>query len=226
MEMRIKTAAHFRDAAIRPMFLILHHTASNADMSGYLAKPGDGRKVSVHFHITRTGAVTRYSNLVDLRMKTAMHAYHAGASRWTYKGKVYTGLNAHSIGIELDGDGKTAFTPPQLSKMYALCTEIMSAFQIPPECVLGHKEISPRRKIDPSPMDMEEVRTKLSRSLAAEFGPATVSEMETAAELLAIIWHGGKGVLSRVPQGERAGHPLVKMANEVTAHVKKKHGLK
>lgn len=168
--MKTMKAAFFKDARIKPIFLILHHTASNADTSAYLANPGDGRKVSVHFHVTRKGAVTRYSNLVDIEKRTAKQAFHAGESEWIYKGKKYTNLNRYSIGIEMDGDGKTPFTKRQLEQTSELCLLIMAAFGIPPECVLGHKEISPGRKIDPSPMDMDKVRTKLSAAALKSAG--------------------------------------------------------
>ncbi len=224
--MKTSEVAFFKDVEIKPIFLILHHTASNADMSDYLANPGDGRKVSVHFHVSRKGAVTRYSNLADLSAKTAKQAFHAGESEWTYRGKKYTSLNRYSIGIEMDGDGKTPFTKIQLDKTFKLSLQIMSAFGIAPECVLGHKEISPGRKIDPSPMDMDEVRGTLAMRIASGIGASGVADMETAAELLAIIWHGGKGVLARIPEKARRGHPLIKIANEATAYIKNKYGIK
>lgn len=156
---------------IKPVFLVLHHTGTNNDCSKYLASPGDGRQVSVHFHITRTGDVTRYKNLINLPGKSAAMASHAGESSYILDGKRYLGLNKYSVGIEMDGDGKTAFTPGQLEAMYRLGLEIMQVFNIPPEAVVGHKEISPGRKFDPSPMDMKAVRAEFRRRLTAALEP-------------------------------------------------------
>ena len=164
---KYKTATHFTDIRIKPKFLILHHTASLNDCSNYLAKPSDGRKVSVHIHINRKGIITHYSNLIDFTEHWVKKAYHAGTSRW---GK-YENLNNHSIGIEQDGGVKgpdgiwLPFTQAQRAALDYEVIMVCETFNISAKNVLGHKEISPGRKNDPEPFDMVWYRNWIHKQL-------------------------------------------------------------
>ncbi|HYR09992.1 MAG TPA: N-acetylmuramoyl-L-alanine amidase [Longimicrobium sp.] len=80
--------------AIKPRWLVMHYTAS-ANAAGainWFANPES--KVSAHIVIARDGTITQ---CVPFNRR----ANHAGRSTW----KGVTGLNSHSIGIELDGYG-------------------------------------------------------------------------------------------------------------------------
>ncbi len=79
---------------IKPRYLIVHYTggSSAAGTINWFRDPVS--KVSAHLVIARDGAVTQ---LVPFDRE----AWHAGASRW---GSL-SGLNRHSIGIELDNAG-------------------------------------------------------------------------------------------------------------------------
>lgn len=73
---------------ITPKFVILHHTVSYD-----LQKTVDffkKRDVSVHYVIGHDGAIIQMS-------ENTRKCWHAGESSW----KGYTGLNAHSVGIEV-----------------------------------------------------------------------------------------------------------------------------
>lgn len=79
---------------IRPRFLVIHYTAgsSAAGTISWLRSPAS--RVSAHLVIARDGTVTR---MVPFNRE----AWHAGQSR---RGSL-SGLNHHSIGIELDNAG-------------------------------------------------------------------------------------------------------------------------
>jgi N-acetylmuramoyl-L-alanine amidase len=81
--------------AIAPRFLVIHYTAgsSAAGTISWFRHPAS--HVSAHLVIGRDGAVTQ---MVPFNHE----AWHAGQSRW---GSV-SGLNRHSIGIELDNPGR------------------------------------------------------------------------------------------------------------------------
>ena len=80
--------------AILPRFIVVHYTAGGRAQGSYDAMRAAG--LSAHLLIERDGTVLQ---CVPFDRK----AYHAGASRW----RNYTGLNAHSVGIEVCNYGWT-----------------------------------------------------------------------------------------------------------------------
>ncbi len=118
--------------------LIIHHTAEDLDTSLSLLTDKT-KNVSAHYLIAKDGAVFRL-------VPEEFEAYHAGRSYW--QGRM--GLNNYSIGIELENSGKEAFTEPQIQALVELTTDIVSRYNIPSENVLGHSDIAPGRKRDPS----------------------------------------------------------------------------
>ncbi len=95
-------------------------------------------EVSAHYLIGRDGAL--FQLVAEDR-----RAWHAGAGSWGGQGDV----NSRSIGIELDNDGATPFSAPQMARLEALLAEILARWQIPPEGVIGHSDMAPTRKSDP-----------------------------------------------------------------------------
>lgn len=79
---------------LQPRYLIMHYTAGGSAESSisHLATKGAG--ASAHLVVARDGTITQ---LVPFDRV----AWHAGASRWDG----LSGLNSHSIGIELDNAG-------------------------------------------------------------------------------------------------------------------------
>lgn len=123
----------------RPNFIILHHT-SNATAGQALATLTDpGRRVSAHYLVERNGTVHQ---LVD----EGARAWHAGESRWGG----HTDLNSSSIGIELDNDGEESFAEIQIATLLTLLEEVAARHAIPRANVLGHGDVAPVRKADPS----------------------------------------------------------------------------
>lgn len=83
-----------KGGVIKPRWLVMHYTAgrSAAESIGWLTNAQ--AKASAHVVIDKKGAITQ---LVPFNQK----AWHAGESEW----QGVSGLNSHSIGIELDGFG-------------------------------------------------------------------------------------------------------------------------
>ncbi|MBC7708901.1 MAG: 1,6-anhydro-N-acetylmuramyl-L-alanine amidase AmpD [Rhizobacter sp.] len=94
--------------------------------------------VSAHFFVRRDGATLQFVSCND-------RAWHAGVSKW--RGRA--GCNDFSIGIEMEGDDKAAFSQQQ----YTALNELLAAlkFEYPIKAVTTHSEIAPGRKIDPGP---------------------------------------------------------------------------
>ncbi|MFO0120440.1 MAG: 1,6-anhydro-N-acetylmuramyl-L-alanine amidase AmpD [Burkholderiales bacterium] len=98
-----------------------------------------GVRVSAHFFIRRSGALMQFVPVHE-------RAWHAGASR--YRGRAR--CNDHSVGIELDGDGRRRFTAVQYRALSGLIRSLAS--RLPVRDVAGHSHIAPGRKRDPGPL--------------------------------------------------------------------------
>lgn len=83
-----------RSGVMTPRYLIMHYTAGRSAASSIAHMAKRSAKASAHVVIGRDGAVTQ---MVPFNRV----AWHAGKSRWLGT----TGLNRHSIGIELDNAG-------------------------------------------------------------------------------------------------------------------------
>lgn len=94
------------------------------------------QKVSSHFLIDRGGQIIQ---LVSVHKR----AWHAGASRFFDRDR----CNDFSIGIELEGDGESAFTNEQYLALAQLITFLEKNF--PRIRLAGHSDIAPDRKTDP-----------------------------------------------------------------------------
>lgn len=121
--------------------IVLHHTEMESAAAALLTlqtRNSTGR-VSAHYLIGDDG---RLYQLVDERER----AWHAGASRWSG----FADLNSASIGIELDNDGTEPFSAAQIATLLKLLDDITARLDIPRHLVIGHGDIAPTRKSDPS----------------------------------------------------------------------------
>ena len=75
-----------------------------------------------------------------------LRAWHAGNGSW---GK-NTDINSSSIGIELDNNGTEPFSDTQINTLLALLTKLKKDYKIPTQNIIGHSDIAPSRKVDPS----------------------------------------------------------------------------
>jgi N-acetylmuramoyl-L-alanine amidase len=123
----------------RPNFVILHQTTNDTVERALATLTDPQRRVSAHYLIGRDGAVMQ---LVD----ETSRAWHAGESWWGGS----TDLNSASIGIELDNTGEEEFAEPQIVALLALLDDLRTRYRIPAANILGHGDIAPTRKVDPS----------------------------------------------------------------------------
>lgn len=127
--------------ARKAQLIVLHHTSigdATAALRVLRTRNSEG-PVSAHYLVEMDG---RIDQLVDERQR----AWHAGAARW---GDM-TDINSSSIGIEIDNDGVSAFPPAQIQALIALLGDVTSRLGIPRQDVVGHSDIAPGRKNDPS----------------------------------------------------------------------------
>ncbi|MEX1829608.1 N-acetylmuramoyl-L-alanine amidase [Luteibacter sp. CQ10] len=127
--------------ARKAQLIVLHHTstANAAEALRILKSRNSEGQVSAHYLVEADG---RIDQLVD----DGARAWHAGASRWAGM----TDINSSSIGIEIDNNGVSPFTQPQIQALVNLLADLTSRLGIPREAVVGHGDIAPGRKNDPS----------------------------------------------------------------------------
>jgi N-acetylmuramoyl-L-alanine amidase len=121
--------------------IIIHQTEMESAEAALLTlqtRNSTGR-VSAHYLIGNDG------RLYQLVAESA-RAWHAGASRWGG----LADLNSGSIGIELDNDGIAPFSAAQIDTLLELLGKITARLDIPRHLVIGHGDIAPTRKRDPS----------------------------------------------------------------------------
>ncbi|MHB8668706.1 MAG: N-acetylmuramoyl-L-alanine amidase [Burkholderiales bacterium] len=123
----------------KPDFVILHHTGDDSVDQALRSLTSPLRQVSSHYLIGRDGSIIQ---LVDERAR----AWHAGESKWGAD----TDINSASIGIELDNNGHEPFPEVQISALLRLLADIEGRYHIPAANFLGHADVAPGRKTDPS----------------------------------------------------------------------------
>jgi N-acetylmuramoyl-L-alanine amidase len=122
-----------------PNFVVIHHTSDDSVDQALRTLADPLRKVSAHYLIGRDGKIIQ---LVDERAR----AWHAGESKWG----AATDINSASLGIEIDNNGREPFADAQISALLRLLADIRERYRIPAANFLGHADVAPRRKTDPS----------------------------------------------------------------------------
>ncbi|WP_405609716.1 N-acetylmuramoyl-L-alanine amidase [Polaribacter sp. Asnod1-A03] len=123
----------------KPNLIVIHHTAQDSCQQTYKTFALERTQVSSHYVICDDGTITQMLN--DL-----VRGWHAGGGSW---GK-NTDINSASIGIELDNDGKEPFSYAQINSLVSLLEKLTTKYKIPAENIVGHSDIAPGRKTDPS----------------------------------------------------------------------------
>ena len=123
----------------RPNFVIVHHTTDETAAEALRTLTNPMLKVSAHYLIARNGTIYQ---LVDERSR----AWHAGESYWGGG----SDLNSSSLGVELDNNGKEPFAEEQIKALLALLGDVKRRYDLPATNFLGHADVAPRRKVDPS----------------------------------------------------------------------------
>ncbi len=130
-----------RPGGQKPDMIVIHSTedragSSEAAVLNYLCHNKD--KTSAHIVIGRDGKAY-------MLVPPEMAAAHAGKSYWNGRSH----LNGCSIGIEVVRAVNEGYTKAQADTIVAVVTQLSKQYNIPPERILGHDEISPDRKTDP-----------------------------------------------------------------------------
>jgi N-acetylmuramoyl-L-alanine amidase len=123
----------------RPNYVIIHHTTNDSIERALETLTNKSREVSAHYLISRDG---RIIYLVD----ELKRAWHAGDAYWGGN----RDINSSSIGIELDNNGREPFAEAQIVTLLALLGDLKTRWLIPTANVLGHGDVAPGRKVDPS----------------------------------------------------------------------------
>lgn len=130
-------AAHYD--VRKPNFVIIHHTAQQSIQQTIRTFQLEHTKVSAHYVIGKDGRVVQMLN-------DYLRSWHAGRSKW---GNV-TDMNSVSLGIELDNNGREPFSEAQINALLTLLDTLKTKYRIPFTNFLGHADIAPARKNDPS----------------------------------------------------------------------------
>jgi N-acetylmuramoyl-L-alanine amidase len=125
--------------ARRANFVVIHHTSAATAQQSLAVLTDPARRVSSHYLIGRDGTIF---HLVD----EGARAWHAGDSYWGGQ----RDMNSASIGIELDNDGFEPFAGAQIDTLLALLADVKTRHNIPAANFIGHADIAPGRKVDPS----------------------------------------------------------------------------
>ena len=123
----------------KPNFIIIHHTAQDSLAQTLKTFTITKPQVSAHYVIADDGRVVQMVN-------DYLRAWHGGNAIW---GK-NTDINSASIGIELDNNGFEPFSDKQITSLLALLTKLKKDYNIPIQNIIGHSDIAPSRKTDPS----------------------------------------------------------------------------
>ena len=123
----------------KPNIVIIHHTAQNSCEQTLKTFTLPRTSVSAHYVICENGTVHHMLN-------DYLRAWHGGVARW---GNVQD-INSASIGIELDNDGFEPFKEAQINSLLLLLERLKRAHGIPVANFIGHADIAPTRKNDPT----------------------------------------------------------------------------
>lgn len=122
---------------ITPSYLIQHYDASSNATGAISWMVSEKSKVSAHLHVNREAKIVQ---LVPFNIK----AQHAGESSW----RGIIGLNSNSIGIEIQNSSTQQYTEKQMNAVIEVSKLLKETYKL--KEILGHEDISPVRKSDPS----------------------------------------------------------------------------
>lgn len=127
--------------ARQPILIVIHHTEQDSVQQSLdtLRTRNSGGQVSAHYLVGKDGSL--YQLVPD-----SLRAWHAGSGRWG----TISDVNSASIGIELDNDGRSPFPPGQIATLLRLLDDLCTRLRIPRDQVIGHADLAPTRKVDPS----------------------------------------------------------------------------
>lgn len=123
----------------KPNMVVIHHTAQHSADETLKTFTLPRTQVSAHYVIGRDGRTFHLLN-------DYLRSWHGGAARWGNDNDI----NSSSVGIELDNDGTEPFAEPQIRSLLVVLKYLKKTYSIPAANFIGHADIAPTRKNDPS----------------------------------------------------------------------------
>jgi N-acetyl-anhydromuramyl-L-alanine amidase AmpD len=217
------TAVSFRQARdvggrITPTLVVLHDTAGGLEAAGSISwLAGNPGKTSAHFVVGRDGVITQLADAdrkcnhagksswrgrqmcngfsIGIEIVNPGKLLERGDGAVSSVGTVYDRA-AYGIGrctTPAHGDGWwMPYTPQQIEAVEQLVSALAAAYPTITE-VVGHHDISPGRKVDPTPlMDWPRMRAALARAgKVAPHSPAEADIEAAQARLDALGYNPG-----------------------------------
>tara|TARA_B100001115_G_C15822788_1_gene409333 strand:- start:129 stop:851 length:723 start_codon:yes stop_codon:yes gene_type:complete len=123
-------------------YLIYHYTGMKSETKAINRLVDVKSKVSCHYFIKKNGSII-------LMVPEEYEAWHAGVSNW----KKDKSLNKSSIGIEISNKGHQfgyhPFNKKQIKSVINLSKYLIKKYKIKNTNILGHSDVSVKRKKDP-----------------------------------------------------------------------------
>jgi N-acetylmuramoyl-L-alanine amidase len=184
-----------------PDTIIIHYTAGSSAESSVNALCDKRNKASAHLVVGRDGSVTQ---LVPFN-KIAWHAGKSAYGGRTGFNKYSIGIEIDNAGRLTKSSGQYLawfgraypesevieavhrnesephywhrYTEEQISRVNDICVDLVEAYKI--SSILGHEEISPRRKTDPGPaFPLDQLRERVLYRERSDEGPEESATLE------------------------------------------------
>jgi N-acetylmuramoyl-L-alanine amidase len=171
----------------KPNFVIIHHTAQNSCEQTLKTFTLERTKVSAHYVICKDGTIHHMLN-------DYLRAWQAGVSKWGN----FTDINSSSIGIELDNNGNEPFPEAQITSLIKLLDTLKSHYSIPTANFIGHADVAPGRKNDPSHYFPWQTLSQRGFGLWYDTTAVVVPDYFNATQALRIIGYNVKDTLAAI----------------------------
>ncbi|MFL5743323.1 MAG: N-acetylmuramoyl-L-alanine amidase [Niastella sp.] len=171
----------------KPNFVIIHHTAQNSCEQTLKTFTLERTKVSAHYVICKDGTIHHMLN-------DYLRAWQAGVSKWGN----FTDINSSSIGIELDNNGNEPFPEAQITSLVKLLDTLKNHYSIPTANFIGHADIAPGRKNDPSHYFPWQTLSQRGFGLWYDTTAVVVPDYFNATQALRIIGYNVKDTLAAI----------------------------
>ena len=168
----------------KPNMVIIHHTAQDSTAQTLKTFTMPRTQVSAHYVIGRDGQVFHMLN-------DYLRAWHGGVARWGND----TDINSSSIGIELDNNGLQPFAEPQMASLLKVLAGLKKAYNIPTANFIGHSDIAPSRKTDPSVLFPWKRLADNGFGLWYDAGPLPSPDLVSVLPLDSVVALGGAPAL-------------------------------
>ncbi len=171
----------------KPNFVIIHHTAQNSCEQTLKTFTLQRTKVSAHYVICKDGTIHHMLN-------DYLRAWQAGVSKWGN----FTDINSSSIGIELDNNGNEPFPEAQITSLMKLLDTLKNHYSIPAANFIGHADVAPGRKNDPSHYFPWQTLSQRGFGLWYDTTAVVVPDYFNTTQALRIIGYNVKDTLAAI----------------------------